>query len=477
MRIYNSLSQTVEEFSPLKKNKVGLYTCGPTVYDFDHIGHGRKYTYDDVLKRVLLYQGYDVTHVQNITDVGHLSGDNDGDADQGVDRLEKGAVKYKKTPWEVAAFFTDAHFASMDKLNILRPSVSCKATDHITEQITLVQRLIEKGFAYDTPEAVYFDVTRFPRYDGLFGQHLLGKRVAVRDEVQTGDYKKNPVDFALWFKRVGRFSDHFMHWPSPWGDGFPGWHIECSAMGMKYLGETFDIHTGGEDHLYIHHPNEIAQSEAATGKPFVHYWLHYAFLTVDGQKMSKSLGNVYKVEDVIEKGFNPLALRYLYLTAHYRTTLNFTWSSLAAAQTALDKVYAFIRETRSQKGEGQRTELSQEKSKKLSEFQVKFTEQISQDLGFPQAIAVLWEMLKSNIPDFDKLDTLLDWDQILGLGFDRVTEFESAPEDIMVLVKEREQLRLSGKFVEADTVRMEIERKGWGVTDTKLGSKVTRLVN
>src|SRR3990167_5528692 len=259
-----------------------MYTCGPTVYDYAHIGHARKYVYDDLLRRVLSANGLEVMHVQNVTDVGHLV----SDADEGEDKLEKGAREMKRTVWEAAEFFTRDFYKMADSMNILRPTITARATDHIKEQTDLIQKLADK-------------------------------QVAVREEVKTGEHKRHPADFALWFKRVGRFADHQMHWESPWGDGFPGWHIECSAMSMKYLGESFDIHTGGEDHLPVHHPNEIAQAEAATGKLLARYWVHNAFLLIDGQKMSKSLGNLFRVEDVVEKGFSPLALRYLYLTAHY----------------------------------------------------------------------------------------------------------------------------------------------------------------
>ena len=469
MRIYNSLSRQVEEFVPLKKGKVGLYTCGPTVYLYSHIGHGRKYVYDDVLRRLLTYNGFEVTHVQNVTDVGHLV----SDADEGEDKMEKGAKLMKKTVWEVADFFIDAYWREMDLLNILRPTISCRATEHIKEQVELVERLVKKGFAYDTPEAVYFDVAKFPRYAGLFGRQALeDKMTAVRDEVRTGDYKKHPADFALWFKRIGRFADHQMHWDAPFGDGFPGWHIECSAMAMKYLGESFDIHTGGEDHLMVHHPNEIAQSEAATGKPFAKYWVHPAFLVVDGTKMSKSLGNLFRVEDVTEKGFSPLALRYLYLTAHYRSPLNFTWSALAAAQTAYDRLVAFVRATR--KMASARVELSREKLKKLDGFRLRFQGAVDEDMGLPQAIAVVWEMLKSNIPDYDKLDALLDWDQVLGLNLANVGE-EEVPEEVRRLGAEREALRVAGRYVEADHARMAIEKVGWEVRDTSLGPKFSKI--
>lgn len=473
MKLYNSLSRQVEEFVPLKKGKVGMYTCGPTVYDYDHIGHGRKYTYDDLLRRVFLYQGFEVNHVQNITDVGHLV----SDADEGEDKLEKGARKAGKTALEVADFFTEAHFVSMDKLNILRPTTSSRATQHIEEQIALVQKLVEKGFGYDTPEAVYFDVTRFPRYANLFGRQALeDKQTAVRETVQTGEHKRNPADFALWFKRVGRFADHQMHWESPWGTGFPGWHIECSAMAMRYLGESFDIHTGGEDHIPVHHPNEIVQSEAASGKPFAKYWLHYAFLTVDGAKMSKSLDNFYRVEDVEEKGYNPLALRYLYLTAHYRSPLNFTWSSLSGAQTALDKLVEFVKVQRSKGTEVQRTELSKEKLKKIDQYRSRFLAAVGDDLAIPTALAIMWEMLKSNISDYDKLDLLLDWDQILGLNLTNIGAVV-VPEEIHKMGVDREVLRRDGKFVEADNLRMELEKLGWSVLDTPTGTRYKKITS
>ncbi len=458
------MTREVEEFVPIKIGKVGLYTCGPTVYDYSHIGHGWKYVNDDLLKRLLTYNGYQVIHVQNITDVGHLV----SDADEGEDKLETGAVRTGKSVWETAEMFIKGFYETMDKLNILRPDVVCRATEHIPEQIALIKKLVDKGFAYDTPEAVYFDVAKFPRYGELSGQRLADKLVASRQEVQTGSHKKSPVDFVLWFKLVGRFEKHVMKWDSPWGTGFPGWHIECSAMSMKYLGETFDIHTGGEDHVPVHHTNEIAQSEAATGRPFVRYWMHSAFLVVDGQKMSKSLGNMYRVEEVVEKGFDAMALRYLYLTAHYRTPLSFTWSSLAAAQSALDKLCQFVKGSRS-KVQDSRKELSKEKLKKIDQYRLRFLEAVNNDLNFPQGLAVVWEMVKSNIADYDKLELLLDWDQILGLGLASVQEGEVMPEQVKKLAGEREALRKAGKFVEADKVRMQIEAQGFTIKDTATG--------
>ena len=461
MKLYNSLTKQVEDFVPIKKGHVGMYACGVTVYDYPQIGNARKYVNDDLLRRALTANGFEVKHVQNVTDVGHLV----SDADEGEDKLEKGAAKFGKSVWELADMFIKDYFETMDKLNILRPDIVCRATDHIADMIELIQRLIDKGLAYETPEAVYFDVSKFPKYGQMLGQQLEDKQTAVRDNVKTGDYKKNSADFVLWFKLVGRFEKHIMQWDSPWGKGFPGWHIECSAMSMKYLGESFDIHTGGEDHLPIHHPNEIAQSEGATGKTFVKYWFHTVFLKVDGQKMSKSLGNFYKLDDVVSKGFTPMALRYLYLTAHYRSPLNFTWSSLAGAQTALDKLKAFMKSETV-------TKLQSNKAKKVDEYKNKFMDAINNDLNFPMAIAVVWEMIKSNIPDTDKKDLLLDWDQILGLELGNIADVK-IPDEIKKFAQIRDQLRHEGKFVQADEIRVQLEEKGYIVKDTAHGTDIS----
>jgi len=518
MYLYNSLTRQKEEFTPIKDKQVAFYTCGMTVYDYAHIGHGRKYVNDDVLRRTLQYLGYEVKHVQNVTDVGHLVSDEDA----GEDKLEKGARKFGKSVWEVADFFTKDFYESNDKLNILRPHIICKATDHIPEQIELVKSLIDRGLAYETKEAVYFDVTKFPNYGKIFGQKLEDKKTAVRDEVQEGEHKKHPADFALWFKRVHRFADHVMHWKSPWADGFPGWHIECSAMSLKYLGnafddkgkllpsqtQTIDIHTGGIEHLPIHHPNEIAQSEGATGHtPFVKYWVHYNHLLFEGQKMSKSLGNFYRVQDIEAKEFDPLALRYFYFSAHYRHELNFTWQALRGAQTVLNKLRDFIRRNSppyqepvldpigegdglpvvalAKSGGGRkpestsmstRTKLSPEKLAQIQEWQQKFTDRISDDLDMPGALAVVWDMLKDNIPDYDKVDLLLDWDQILGLNLAEArAELHSAspvPAEITELVKQRETARAQKDWAAADHIRQQIEAAGFNLEDTPSGTQV-----
>lgn len=472
VKIYNSLSKKLESFEPIRPPNVGVYTCGMTVYDYAHIGHGRKYVGDDILIRTLKFNGFKVKHVQNVTDVGHLT----SDADTGEDKLEKGARKTGKTVWEVAEYFTNHFYSSMDKLNVERPDIIAKATDNIDAQINLVDRLVNKGYGYETDTAVYFDTSKFDKYDSIFKrQKSEEKKEAVRDELKVRKEKRNPTDFALWIKRVGDHANHTMHWDSPWGDGFPGWHVECSAMSMKYLGDQFDIHTGGEDHVPVHHPNEIAQSEAASGKsPFAKYWVHHAFLKVDGKKMSKSLGNFYTIEDVAKKGFDPLALRYLYLTAHYRDQLNFTWDSLSAAQNTLNKLRSSLEQLKNNK---QRTVLSAEKSKKTEEFRNKFEEVINNDLNTPQALAVMWEALKSNIPSEDKYDLAIMFDEVFGL---RLRETKNNSDKLILdkkaeaLLQKREDLRSKGNFDEADKIRVEIEKKGYKLIDTSEGTKVQK---
>lgn len=451
LKLYDTLTRAVREYTPLPPAPVGLYTCGMTVYDYAHIGHGRKYTMDDVLRRTLEYTGYTVKHVQNVTDVGHLA----SDSDDGEDKLEKGAKKFGKTVWDVAQFFTNDFYASMEYLNILKPHIIARATDHIEEQITLIETLISKGFAYDTEEAVYFNVTSFPTYGSLGRQSLESKMTAVRDEVKTGDKKHNPADFVLWFKRTGRFTDHAMHWPSPWGDGFPGWHIECSAMSMKYLGETIDIHTGGIDHIPVHHENEIAQSEAATGNTFVRFWVHHAFLTVDGEKMSKSLNNFIRIEDVRNKGVDPLALRYLYLNAHYRSQLNFTWEALANAQNALNELRIIIFNLPNG-------------GTVIPEVENNCIDAITNDLNTPQLLACIWNYLRdhtNNYSNADKKATLLKLDSILGLGLEAVTKI-LIPAEVVTLCQKRSDARSLKKWELADAIRNEIEALGFMIEDT-----------
>lgn len=469
LKLYNFLSRKIEEFAPLNPPNVGIYTCGPTVYDYTHIGHLRKYTGDDLLKRLLLANGFEVKHVMNITDVGHLT----SDADQGDDKLEKGAKARGQTVWEVAKFFEEYFFRSTQKVNILMPNIVAKATDHIGEQIKLVQKLEKNGFTYQTDEAIYFDISKFPNYTKLSGQKLTEKETGARKGVVVDPKKKNPQDFAIWFFTVGRFLNHQMKWPSPWGEGFPGWHLECSAMSMGYLGDTIDIHTGGIDHIPVHHTNEIAQSEAATGKQFVRFWVHHEFLLVDGEKMSKSKKNFYTIDDVKKRGFDPLALRYLFLTTHYRDKLNFTWESLGAAQNALNNLREVIREWVSLGVNVPHTWGVKGRHVGNNEYEQRFLEAVNNDLNTPQALAIMWDMVKSDYPTSAKAESILKVDQILGLGLDEyLGKPLEIPTEVMELVEKREVLRKAGDFEKADLLRKQIKKIGYQVEDTSKGPRV-----
>lgn len=467
MKLYNTLSRKIEEFKPLNPPNVSLYTCGPTVYDYTHIGHMRTYVNNDILKRTLIFLGYKVKHVMNITDVGHLTGDDDW----GEDKLEKGAKKTGKTVWEVAKFYTDFYFQTTDALNILRPDIICKATDHIKKMLQLINQLEKKGFTYKTKEAVYFDTSKFVYYGKLSGQKLEEKLKGARDDVYLDPGKKNPTDFALWFFRVGRFKDHTMHWDSPWSDGFPGWHIECSAMSMKYLGETIDIHTGGVDHIPLHHENEIAQSEGATGKPFVRFWFHNNFLMVNNQKMSKSLNNFYTVDDLKKHEIEPLAIRYLFLQSHYRQILNFTWQSAKAAQEGLNKLRNIIIDL---KKNNSLTRQSVNSLTKSTSFRESFIKRLENDLQTSEAIAVMWKMLRSDLSHKQKLELFFNFDQVLGLKLDEVKE-KKIPKEIIKLAEERLQARKIGDFKKSDELRKKIELKDYGILDTKEGFKIRKI--
>jgi len=469
----NTLTRKKEKFEPFNPPKVGMYTCGPTVYYYPQIGNWRTFIFEDILRRVLEYNGYQVTHVMNITDVGHLTGDNLGDADLGEDRMEMAAKKEGKTAWDIANFYIKDFIESREKLNILDPAFFVRATDHIEEQVGLIKRLEAKGLTYVTKMGVYFDVSKFPNYGKLGGQKMIDKRAVTRKELKEDQEKRNPFDFALW-----KFSPSLgsgqakrqMEWDSPWGRGFPGWHIECSAMSMKYLGESFDIHCGGVDHVAIHHTNEIAQSEGATGEPFVKYWIHGEFLKVDGGRMGKSLGNSYTLHDIEKKSYDALSLRYLYLTAHYRDTLNFTWKSLTASQVTLNKVREHIMVLKENKD---RAALSIEKEKKVEDFNKRFFEAVNDDLNTPRALSVFWEVLKSNIPSEDKYDLAVSFDEILGLGLGELTQNKiEIPEEVSDLTENREEFRKANNWEMADKIRKEIEKKGFIVRDTEFGPRI-----
>lgn len=472
IRLYNTLSREIEEFIPLDDKKVGIYACGPTVYERAHIGHIRRYVLDDVLIRLLRYLSYGVTHVMNVTDVGHLV----SDSDSGEDKMEKGARREKKTAWEVAKFYEEYFFQVMSEVGVARADIVCRATDHIKEQIELIKKLESKDFIYVVPDGVYFDSTKFPNYGKLARLDIDGLMAGARVEPVPG--KKHATDFALW-KFTPKDIKRDMEWDSPWGKGFPGWHIECSAMSMKYLGESFDIHTGGIDHIAIHHTNEIAQSEGATGKPFVKYWVHHNMLFVEGKKMSKSLGNFITLDEVKQKGYLPMALRYLFLQTHYRQEANFTWEALDAAQNALKQLRSQFTVLKNQSETRVRSQLSDEKLIRINTLRKKFKDVIRFDLNTPQALSIVWEMIKSSIPPSDKFDLLMIADDIMGLSLSSVTGEESQypqiSEEIKSLLNEREELRKQQKWVEADVIRKKIESMGWSVEDLPSGSQLKKI--
>ncbi len=468
MKLYNSLTSKLEEFKPLRQDRVGVYTCGPTVYDYVSIGNFRTYFLGDLVVRALRWLDYKVSYIMNITDVGHLTGDNLGDADTGEDRLEKGAKREGKTAFEIAKFYTDDFIKSFLKLNLVKPEKFTLATEYIKEQIELLKKIESKGFTYRIDDGIYFDVVSFEKAGNKYGQLSTLDEISSHGvRVKQNKQKKDSRDFALW-KFSPKDKKRQMEWESPWGVGFPGWHLECSAMSMKHLGEQFDVHVGGEDLRSTHHPNEIAQSEAATlKKPFVKYWLHGAFLKVDGGRMGRSLGNTYTLQDLKEKGFSAMDLRYFYLTGHYRKPLNFTFRSIRASKEAYSKLKSAVV---GWQGAKTRTKLSEEKLQKLQGLALKFRQAVENDLNMPQALATVWEMVKSNIPDYDKYELISGWDRVLGLDLTEVSKSEvKIPEEVIKLAEKRKQFRQEEKWDKADEVRREIENKGYLIKD--LGSE------
>jgi len=460
MFLYNASFRRKNSFKPLKSNLVRLYTCGPTVYDYDHLGHAWSYTIADILRRVLEYNGYKVKHVMNITDVGHL----ESDSDTGEDKIEKSAREKNKTVWQVAEYFTKIYLLNRRKLHLLEPHIICKATDHIEEMIVLIEKLMRKGYAYKIDDGVYFDVKKFKKYGQLSGNTLEKLKAGARIEINP--QKHHPADFALW-KLTPPGVKRQMEWNSPWGRGFPGWHIECSAMSMKYLGPTIDIHTGGEDNIFPHHESEIVQSEAASGKKFVRFWFHTRFLMVEGRKMSKSLKNFYTLSDLEKKGFSPLSLRYLFLTANYHSPLNFTWKSLEAAQNALDNLYKFLMTV----GNGLQTGKD---IKKVKTYENKFLSAINDDLNMPQGLAVVWEVVKDkNLSEKSKKTLLFKFDRVLGLNLDKVKPLK-IPLKVRQLANKREKFRVNKQFIQADALRKKVEALGYIVEDTKSGPRISK---
>jgi cysteinyl-tRNA synthetase len=465
IKLFNTLTKKKEDFIPIKAGEASLYLCGPTVYDRATIGNFRTYIFGDILQRVLKYNGYKVNYVQNITDVGHLV----DDADAGEDKMEKGSRKTGKTAWEVADHFTRLYFEDSAKLNIERPTVSCKATDHIQEQIDMIKELEEKGFAYKTSDGIYFDTSKYPDYGKLAGLDKAGLQEGARVDVNRE--KKNPTDFALW-KLSPKDEKRQMEWESPWGVGFPGWHIECSAMSIKYLGEPFDIHAGGVDLLPVHHTNEVAQNEALYDHKTVNYWLHGGFILIDGHRMGKSLGNAYTVQDIIDKGFNPLSYRYLTYTAHYKQGLNFTWEALESAQTAYKKLIRTAVENK----------FGDLTSKLISqEFDNRFLEAVNEDLNMPKALAVVWEMIKNkDLSDDVKIATLLKFDEVLGLSIKEEAlaikkDIENIPQEISVLTEERGLARDNKDWKKADEIRDKIRDLGYEIEDKDGKTNIAKI--
>jgi cysteinyl-tRNA synthetase len=452
LKFYNTLTRRKELFKPIEDKTVGIYTCGPTVYLYQHIGNLRSYIFADTLKRVLLYDGYKVKHVMNVTDVGHLT----SDADTGEDKVEKAAQKEHKTAKEITKYYWKIFRQDFKKLNIIEPNVWPKASDHIKEQIDLIKKLEKKGYTYKTSDGIYFDTSKFKNYGEL--AQLKKQKLKPGKRVDLGE-KKNITDFALW-KFSGKPGLRQQEWNSPWGIGFPGWHLECSAMSMKYLGEHFDIHTGGIDHIQIHHTNEIAQSEATTSKKFVNYWLHGEFLNFKGEKISKSKGGLYTISELEEKGFSSLAYRYLLLTAHYRSPLEFSLESLKKAQEGYERLKNIIGEIKDDK-------------KINKKYLEDFEKAINDDLDMPKAISVLWKMLRDkNAPG--KIKTIQEMDKVFGLDLLKKEKIE-IPKEIKKLVAEREKARKQKNFQKSDQLRAKIKSLGYWVEDTADGPKVKKI--
>jgi cysteinyl-tRNA synthetase len=474
IQLTNTLTREKEVFTPITENHVGMYHCGPTVYWNQQIGNMRAMVLADFVRRVFMYNGYTVTYVRNYTDVGHLTGDNIGDADSGEDRMEKAAKRENLTPDAIADKYIQAFNDDIASLNILPATHAPRATHFITDMQQMVQTLLDKGFAYTTPHAVYFDVQKFPEYTKLSGQKLdqLSDGQGHGDVTDTA--KRNPQDFSIWFFKAGAHANALQTWKSPFssplvtdGEGFPGWHIECSAMSEHFLGTTFDIHMGGVEHIPIHHTNEIAQSECAHGSHYVNYWLHNEHLLVDAKKMGKSEGNAYVMSDIIEKGFDPIVLRYFFLQSNYRSKQNFTWDNLKASETALKKLVSTL--VRYSSGSTESTGTVTESYKN------RFVEIINDDFNLAGGLALVWELIKDGvISDSDKLATILDFDQVLGLGLNHlISEAKThdtqptheIPIEIQQLIDERNQARANKDWATADRLRDEITNRGFTVTD------------
>jgi len=463
IQLFNTLSREKEKFAPIDPSEVRMYTCGPTVYNYAHIGNLRSYVFADTLRKTLEYAGYTVKQVMNITDIGHLS----SDADSGEDKMTKGLLREGKeltlaNMRELAEFYTEKFNEDIRNLNIQTPSGQYFASDYVKEDIELIQKLEHNGFAYQISDGIYFDTAKMPDYGVLRGpKGQKETKDELKGRIAENSEKKNPEDFALW-----KF-DPTIGFPSPWGTGFPGWHIECSAMGMKFLGEQFDIHTGGIDHIPVHHTNEIAQSESATGKkPFVKYWLHHEFVDTGGEKMAKSEDNFLQLRTLIEKGINPITYRFWLLMANYHTKTNFSWEALEASETALKRLYGLY------------MELGNEVGTVNAEYQEKFKNYLFDDLDTPRALALVWSLVKDdNVSKADRKATILDFDKVLSLGFAdlKVAEEVIVPDEVKKLAEEREVARKNKDWAKSDEIRGATAGMGWNIEDTSSGPKITKI--
>lgn len=461
LRVWNTLTRKKEDFIPIniKENIVSIYSCGPTVYNRAHIGNMRAYVFMDTLRKVLKYNGYKLNHVMNITDVGHLT----SDADEGEDKMEKSAKEKNMSVYEIAKIYTDAFFNDINKLNIESPEHIAKATEHIKQMEEYVIQIMKNGYAYETSKGVYFDTSKLKSYGELSRIDLKNQKAGARIEVDPE--KKNPLDFAIWIKAP---KEHIMKWNSKFGECYPGWHIECSAMSREYLGDVFDIHTGGVDHIPVHHENEIAQSKGATGKNPAHFWMHVEFLLIDNGKMSKSLGNVYLIDDLEEKGIEPLAYRYLCFTSHYRNKLNFTWDAIDSAQKSLHRL-RYLTSTQKNGNEDIDEEI-------INKYKKEFLEAINDDLNIPLAISIAWEVAKQEKKSNKYYELLMKFDEVLSLNLNDATEKSLIiPEEIVKLLDDRKKARESKNYELSDVLRDRIKERGYAVKDTKNGQEIEKI--
>ena len=463
VKLYNTLTKQKSDFVPLNGNEVRIYSCGPTVYSYAHIGNFRTYIFMDNLRRMLEYNGYNLKHVMNITDVGHL----ESDSDEGEDKMEKAAKKENKSPYEIAEFYTKAFFKDMEKLHIERPEIIAKATEHIPDMLEFAKEIVKNGYGYETSTAIYFDVSKLDKYPVLSNRNIEEQIAGARVDVDPE--KRNPYDFAIWIKAP---ENHIMKWDSPWGLSYPGWHLECSAMSRKYLGEEFDIHTGGVDHIPTHHENEIAQSKGAFGKIPAQIWMHVEFLQIDGGKMSKSLGNVYTISQLEEKGIEALAYKLFCYTAHYRTKLNFTFEGAAASQKALNRLReAFVKHNNG--NDNVDDEL-------IQKYKNKFLDAINDDLNMPLAMSTVWELARNDLKSKKISDLLLDFDKVLGLDLKNSEKYleeqnkVELPDEIADLLEKRKKAREEKNWQLSDEIRDVLKEKGYIVKDTKEGMTVEK---